>query len=90
MKKPSLMERRNVKPLMMSSPASMMEENVHPNEMLKKGDFDIDKSHLKVINGIKAETSSQEESESPEIINEQAIDAFLESEDIQLVDFSQY
>ena len=55
---------------MMSSPASMMKENFHPNEMLKKGAFDIDLSHLKVINGIQPDTSSQGESQSPKNINE--------------------
>ena len=64
-KHPSLLERRKAKPLMMASPVSMKQENLHPNEMLKNGAFDIDKSHLRVIEGIKHETSSQEETKSP-------------------------
>ena len=63
------------------------ENNVHPIQQLKDGKFDIDSSHLRQNFQINLLTSKTLQTT---FVDENAIDAFLISENIFPVDLKQY
>lgn len=80
------MERRRLDSMSLSLSISTQNAQVHPKEELRAGVFDLEKSHLSAI--MPFETSSTEN--ASEIINEAAIDAFLEEEKVYQVDVKKY
>ena len=82
-KQPSILERRRLN----SNTGSFISLSVSakstisdPKEELRAGLFDLDRSHLKHMKSPEDKTSPHQE------INEDAIDAFLETEDVFPVD----